>query len=107
MATNCPPQMASVDDDDEQRIGKPDGVLLRGPSPAVTGAAVLDRIGQLVCGIHGHDNLIHFEQYRMFLKCVSCGHESPGWRLPNRRPLARAVDENRQDPTDSSFRRVA
>ena len=52
---------------------------------------MLERLGQIVCGIHGHDNLIQFEQYRMFLKCASCGHESPGWRLPDRRPSSRPM----------------
>ena len=28
----------------------------------------------------------------MFLKCASCGHETPGWKLPNRRPVAKAGD---------------
>ena len=42
---------------------------------------VFDRIRQLTCGLHGHDNLLQFERDRMFLKCVSCGHETPGWSV--------------------------
>ena len=46
---------------------------------------VLARIGgrlrQVVCGLHGHDELLHFEQGRMSLQCVSCGHDSPGWEV--------------------------
>jgi hypothetical protein len=42
---------------------------------------MLDWIRQTVCGMHGHDTLLQFEQERMFLKCVSCGHETPGWEL--------------------------
>ena len=34
---------------------------------------------QFVCGLNGHDSLLHFEQGRMSLLCSSCGHESPGW----------------------------
>jgi hypothetical protein len=34
---------------------------------------------QFVCGLHGHDSLLHFDHGRMSLLCSSCGHESPGW----------------------------
>jgi hypothetical protein len=45
------------------------------------GERVLDRVRQAICALHGHDSLLQFEQERMFLKCVSCGHETPGWEL--------------------------
>jgi hypothetical protein len=45
------------------------------------GGRVLDGLRQLVCGFHGHDALLQFGEDRMFLRCVSCGHESPGWTL--------------------------
>jgi hypothetical protein len=48
--------------------------------------AMVERVRQLFCGLHGHDNLLQFEQDRMFLKCVSCGHESPGWELGDTPP---------------------
>ena len=47
---------------------------------------VADRLRQLLCGFHGHDHLLQFEQDRLFLKCVSCGHESPGWDLTETPP---------------------
>ena len=50
------------------------------------GFSVMDRVRQMFCGLHGHDNLLQFEQDRMFLKCVSCGHESPGWELVEASP---------------------
>ena len=34
---------------------------------------------QFLCGMHGHDSLLHFDEGRMSLLCSSCGHESPGW----------------------------
>ena len=46
-----------------------------------SGARVVDKIRQLVCGLHGHDSLLQFERDRMFLRCVSCGHETPGWEI--------------------------
>ena len=42
---------------------------------------MLDRVREAICGLHGHDILLEFQRDRMFLKCVSCGHESPGWDL--------------------------
>jgi hypothetical protein len=34
---------------------------------------------QRICGLHGHDSLLHFDNGRISLLCSSCGHESPGW----------------------------
>ena len=47
-------------------------------SPGVAGRAML-QVRQFVCGLHGHDALLHFEQGRISLQCTSCGYESPGW----------------------------
>jgi len=48
---------------------------------------MFDRLRQVMCGLHGHDALVQFEQDRMFLRCVSCGHETHGWELNDlRRP---------------------
>jgi len=43
--------------------------------------AVIGRVRQVLCALHGHDNLLQFEQARMYLRCVTCGHESPGWTI--------------------------
>lgn len=45
------------------------------------GARVLDWVRQTYCGLHGHDNLLHFQKDRLFLQCVSCGRQTPGWDL--------------------------
>ena len=45
------------------------------------GTGVLDMLRQMFCGLSGHDTLLHFEEERMSLRCVSCGHETPGWEL--------------------------
>ena len=50
---------------------------------------VTDKVRQFLCGLHGHDALLHFEQGRMSLQCTSCGYETPGWDL-------RAADEQPQ-----------
>ena len=39
----------------------------------------MENLRQFICGLHGHDALLHFEQGRLSLQCVSCGHETPGW----------------------------
>lgn len=44
-------------------------------------ARLARRAQQLLCGLHGHDALLHFEEGRMSLQCSSCGYESPGWEI--------------------------
>lgn len=41
---------------------------------------------ETVCGLSGHDMLTHFEKNRLSLRCIACGHESPGWELTGRPP---------------------
>jgi hypothetical protein len=54
---------------------------------------MVDRVKQMWCGLHGHDALLQFEQDRMFLRCVSCGHETPGWNLQEAAPAAAPAAE--------------
>ena len=50
---------------------------------------------QFICGLHGHDVLLHFEQGRMSLQCTSCGYETPGWDLRSQhRPQSTAVSKS-------------
>jgi hypothetical protein len=42
---------------------------------------VLKRIQGIVCGLHGHESVLQYERTRMFLRCTSCGHETPGWEV--------------------------
>jgi len=42
------------------------------------------KVRQRVCGLHGHDSLLHFDNGRMSLMCFSCGHETPGWEVGKR-----------------------
>ncbi len=49
-----------------------------------------------MCGLHGHDPLLQVHTGRMFLRCTTCGHETPGWSTSGRGPRLRfAGDENR------------
>lgn len=39
------------------------------------------QLRQFICGLHGHDALLHFEKGRMSLQCTSCSYETPGWDI--------------------------
>jgi hypothetical protein len=43
-------------------------------------------VRQKLCALHGHDQLLQFESDRMFLRCTSCGFETPGWQVGERPP---------------------
>lgn len=65
---------------------------------AIQAPVLFDRVRQMFCGINGHDSLLQFEHARMFLKCSSCGHETPGWELNEAPPTpfeARRAGERR------------
>jgi hypothetical protein len=47
------------------------------------------QVEQAMCGLHGHDTLLHFDENRIFLRCASCGHETPGWEIGKARPQVR------------------
>jgi hypothetical protein len=74
------------------------------------GARMLGWIRQTYCGLHGHDTLMHFEKDRMSLQCASCGHETTGWALTERRPMVTVRAETRvafRRPRLVSARRIA
>jgi hypothetical protein len=75
------------------------------------GERMLDRLREAFCALHGHDNLLQFQHARMFLRCVSCGHESPGWELNETPPTVVAgVDSHRPPivrPNFAGARRIA
>jgi len=77
MVTNYPHSIASQNDEIREipaTTGEDAGV-------DGLGGRMIDRLRQMFCGLHGHDTLLQFEQDRMFLRCVSCGHQTPGWEL--------------------------
>ena len=57
---------------------------------------MLDRMREALCGLRGHDNLLQFEPDRIFLMCVSCGHESHGWVLDKTPPTVVSRVDNRR-----------
>ena len=50
---------------------------------------VVARVGQMVCGLHGHDSVLHFEANRVMMRCTSCGYDSPGWEITGQGPRLR------------------
>lgn len=44
----------------------------------------LDRVRRMICALHAHDLLLHFESDRLSLRCATCGWESPGWTIDGR-----------------------
>ena len=49
----------------------------------------LMRFGQLLCGIRGHDAVLHFEGKRVMMRCTSCWYDTPGWEISERGPRKR------------------
>ena len=69
-------------------ISSPESLTSASTETHTDGSGVLDRVRQMFCGLHGHDTLLHFEQDRMSLRCVSCHYETPGWELNEAPPTA-------------------
>jgi hypothetical protein len=54
------------------------GASDRSLSRALQAAGLVVR--QTLCGLNGHDRYLHTEPGRVTLRCVGCGHDSPGWQ---------------------------
>jgi len=69
---------------------------------------VLKRIQRILCGLHGHDSVLQYERTRMFLRCTSCGHETPGWDVvPGRLEMTRAESRPARAPELTVVRKIA
>ena len=74
MVTNYPQQLTAVGQE--------------GAATALV-ARTVTRLGQLLCGMRGHDAVLHFEGKRVMMRCTSCGHDTPGWEISERAPRRR------------------
>jgi hypothetical protein len=78
MVTNYPQQLAAAaevsrnDAEDSSFLGR-----------------MANRFGQMMCGLHGHDSVLHFEGNRVMMRCTSCGYDSPGWEITGQGPRLR------------------
>ncbi len=78
MVTNYPQQLAAASDVTPQET-QDAGVVGRFAA----------RVGQVICGLHGHDSVLHFERNRVMMRCTSCGHDTPGWEISGQGPRKR------------------
>src|SRR5262245_47509298 len=53
------------------------------------GNRITDRIGQFVCGMRGHDDLMAFQGRRITLRCTNCGRDTQGWKCDGPPPTRR------------------
>jgi NAD-dependent SIR2 family protein deacetylase len=56
----------------------------------------VSRVGQLLCGLRGHDSVLHFEGKRVNMRCTSCGHDTPGWEVSGHGPRQRYAGDARR-----------
>ena len=77
MVTNYPQQLTAAST--QEHGDQDDGLITR----------ALGYVSQALCGLHGHDSVLHFEENRVLLRCTSCGYDSPGWDVGHRRPRVR------------------
>jgi hypothetical protein len=76
MVTNYPQQLAAAAEITFERTGN---AVARG----------MARLGQLICGFSGHDEVLQFSDKKVLMRCTSCGRESPGWEVSGRGPRRR------------------
>jgi hypothetical protein len=69
---------------------------LNGPITETLTTRAMARFGQLICGLRGHDSVLHFEGNRVMMRCTSCGHDSPGWEISGRGPRQRFEGDHRR-----------
>ncbi len=71
-------------------------------APSLPGGALSwawRRMQQALCSLHGHDSLLQFEHNRMFLRCTSCGYETPGWEVARPATVLNYEDPNAETLT--------
>jgi hypothetical protein len=56
----------------------------------------MDWLGRMLCGVRGHDSVLHFEGKRVMMRCTSCGHDTPGWDTGGRGPRRRYEGDARR-----------
>ncbi len=84
MVTNYPQQLTAT-------AGVSTGERGTGGVRIDDGAIVraMGKLSQLLCGLSGHDAVLHVEGKRVMMRCTSCGHDTPGWEISARGPRRR------------------
>jgi hypothetical protein len=70
-------------------------------------ASALARVQQGLCSLHGHDSLLQYERNRIYLRCTSCGYESPGWEVARSAAPARLRSDAHSTPDLLVARKIA
>jgi hypothetical protein len=83
MVSNYPQQLTSTTD------------IVAQQGASLVNRAV-SRFSQLLCGLRGHDSVLHFEGKRVNMRCTSCGHDTPGWDVSGRAPRQRYAGDARR-----------
>jgi hypothetical protein len=78
MVTNYPQQLTATAEATHDSTTGP-GIVVR----------AVGRFSQMLCGLRGHDSVLHFEGNRVMMRCTSCGHDTPGWEISGRGPRKR------------------
>jgi hypothetical protein len=67
----------------------------------------MESLKRLICAIWGHEDYRQFEKNRVFLQCISCGHESPGWTVDTRQPVLRFQARRAKTSSHELMRKTA
>jgi hypothetical protein len=78
MVTNYPQQLSTTAEIATQRASEGSFV-----------GRMVNRLGQMLCGLHGHDSVLHFEGNRVMMRCTSCQYDTPGWEISGQGPRLR------------------
>jgi hypothetical protein len=102
MKTNAPDSTASAHAGAGNGVdGEPPGLIER----------ALRTLQCALCGVHGHESVLQHEPTRLYLRCMSCGYETPGWEVTPAPLLARRQAESRSQIATlrplTAIRRVA
>jgi hypothetical protein len=85
MVTNYPQQLSTTTEVEARSVSE--GSLV---------GRLATRLGQVLCGLHGHDSVLHFEAKRVMMRCTSCGHDTPGWEISGQGPRLRYSGDARR-----------
>jgi hypothetical protein len=66
----------------------------------------MESLRRLICAFRGHEDYLQFEKNRVYLHCIACGHESPGWTVDARRPVLR-LESRRGKASHGLVRKIA
>jgi hypothetical protein len=58
---------------------------------------------RLICAVRGHEDYLHFEKNRVYLECIACGYESPGWSVGERKSKVLQLSSKVADANRARF----